>query len=153
VTLTFRYPRECLNGFGCLFPEKEKFYSLGVLSNTDIFEQRGPFYTETWILGGALNSNIAILKDADILNEILKDRQRLLETTQKPDEWFIQRYEKAVPHYDLKLEKILDELKHQSAEDLFLTGNYLGHLGLAKIYDSNILLAEKIAQLYRGKDD
>jgi oxygen-dependent protoporphyrinogen oxidase len=151
VTLVWPYAREKLNGFGCLFPEKEGFSALGVLSNTDIFENRGPQDSETWILGGFSDPKAATESDEALLARVLRDREKLLGSAQKPDEVFVQKYEKAIPHYDLELEKALEDIKNQLSQNpsqLFLAGNYLGHLGLAKIYDDNILLAEKLAQIY-----
>jgi len=149
ATLVWNERAEKVPGFGCLFPPAEKMNSLGVLANTNIFSDRGPSYSETWILGGALKQTICGFTDDELLANIFEDRKRMLGSTEKPTEFFIQRYDKALPHYDIELEKVLENLS--LPEDLFLTGNYLGKLGLAKIYDQNIELAEKIAMKYAKK--
>jgi oxygen-dependent protoporphyrinogen oxidase len=146
VTNVWKMPVEQLPGFGCLFPPIENFHSLGVLANGNIFPDRGPDYSETWILGGALKQNICQLSDEELQSLVLEDRQRMLGSLQNPSEVFIERYERALPRYDLQLEEVLENLK--LPDHLFLTGNYLGRLGLAKIYDQNIALAEAMAKVY-----
>jgi oxygen-dependent protoporphyrinogen oxidase len=146
VTAVWNKANSQIPGFGCLFPPLEKFHALGVLANRNIFSERGPGYSETWILGGALKQNICQFTDAELQSQIMQDRQWMLDSSQKPDEIYIRRYEKALPHYNIELEKILENLS--LPQDLFLTGNYLGRLGLAKIYDQNIELAGRIGKIY-----
>lgn len=146
VTAVWSQAQKQVPGFGCLFPPLEKFHALGVLANRNIFSRRGPHYSETWILGGAQKQNICESSDDELKNQVLQDREWMLDSIQEPDEFYICRYDKALPHYNIELEKILESLSLPA--DLFLTGNYLGRLGLAKIYDQNIELAQRIGKIY-----
>ncbi len=50
-------------------------------------------------------------------------------------------------HYDLQLEKWLG-LEPFKTKDYFITGNFLGGLGLSKILEYNKNLAKKMAGIY-----
>ncbi len=66
VTLGFKKVKHKIFGFGVLFPSIENMNSLGVLANSQVFENRGDFYNESWILGGALSPNIMKCSDEEI---------------------------------------------------------------------------------------
>lgn len=154
TTATLGFEKEKpISGFGCLFPSKENFNSLGVLFNTDIFSGRGPLTSETWILN----------KNQNVLESIAEDRQRMTGQQEKPVFSKITKYQKALPLYGLQLKKFLisdvfvrserlelfEVFKNgarlkESIKPLYLTGNYLGGIGLAKILDYNLRLTERI---------
>lgn len=142
VTLGWEKPEAQIKGFGVLFPQKENFNTLGVLSNSFIFSHRGRFYNESWILGGALHSEVSQLSDDELLQRIYKDRERILHSQQTCDSVDITRWPKALTHYTIELEEKLSSM--QSLPDLYMTGNYLGALGLSQILEYNWSLSEKI---------
>lgn len=144
ATLFFQQVPERFRGFGCLFPEDEKFHSLGVLFNTDIFEKRGRGHSETWILGGAHHRNLIEKSDEEIVSIILADRVRLFSQFAKPIQVTITRWPKALPHYTVDWKETLANL--QIPESIHLTGNYLGHIGLSRILEYNHDLAGKLAK-------
>lgn len=136
-----------LKGFGCLFPKIENFHSLGVLFNHYIFANscEDSHISETWILPykkGFSNEMIA--------DYIYEDRCKLRETQRSNFDQFdlhISHWPKALPQYDRHLSEWLqgndqDRLKEQN---IYLTGNYLGSLGLTKIIEYNHNLAEKLS--------
>ncbi len=135
-----------IEGFGCLFPRKEGFYSLGVLFNTSVFEDRSELRSETWILGGAFHKDVCRFSDEEILRQIKEDRLRLygLKDHALLKHFQITRWEKALPHLSVDLEKQLENLT--LPEGVFLTGNYLGRIGLSQIVGRNKELAERIYQ-------
>ena len=147
VTLGFKKVKHKIFGFGVLFPSSEKMNSLGVLANSQIFENRGDFYNESWILGGALNSNINQSSDKEILEKIKQDRTQLFGEDEIWDQVSVTRWPKAYVHYDLELEKWLASEPFKN-KDYFVTGNYLGGLGLSKILEYNKNLAKKMAGIY-----
>ncbi len=132
VTQFFRR-RKSLRGFGVLFPEDQKFTSLGVLFNSDIFEGRSQMDSETWILGGALNTHVLNLTDAQILSLISIDRGRLVGYREEPEGTKITRWPEALPHYSLELETALESLPNYVPPNVVLHGNYLGQIGLGQI--------------------
>ena len=134
ISLGFPPAENSLEGFGCLFPADQGFHSLGVLFNHHIFPDRGPMNTETWMLQGD--------EESDVLKVIGADRERLVGFRQVAAESKITSWPRALPVYSVQLEEFLQE--HELPENVFLTGNYLGRIGLAKILDQNIELADRI---------
>lgn len=147
VTIGFKKPKHKIFGFGVLFPETEKMNSLGVLANSQIFENRGDFYNESWILGGALHPEINKSSDAEILEKIRQDRLKLFGEVELWDLESVIRWPQAYVHYDLELEKWLESEPFKE-KDYFVTGNYLGGLGLSKILKQNEILAKRIVEKY-----
>jgi protoporphyrinogen/coproporphyrinogen III oxidase len=159
-----------LKGFGCLFPAGQNFKSMGVLFNSDIFENRsyfiqakdGPKKTdvenETWITADVSSS------DESLLEKILSDRQRLTGLSQQPLWARINRWPRGLPLYGLELEKWLSKRNQiNSVENgcrltelpfpTYLTGNYLGVIGLARILSYNLRLADRIKkEIYAVSD-
>lgn len=144
VTLFFEPQPGDLKGFGCLFPQKEGFYSLGVLFNSSIFEKRSHKRSETWILGGAFQKKVCEFSDQEILRQIGEDRKRLYRERDvvSPLDFHITRWPQALPHLTVDLEEQLENLKIPSG--FYLTGNYLGSIGLSQIISRNKELALQI---------
>ena len=148
TTVVLVWPNDVkhLRGFGCLFPPKEGFASSGVIFNHYLFEERGPLPSETWILSSEGDQT-----NDELIDLVLSDRKRLYPTqlAERPIEFHIQRWPKALPIYDDAVYQLTQTyLKKTTNNRIYLTGNYLGKIGLAKIYDSNILLSEKIKKDY-----
>jgi oxygen-dependent protoporphyrinogen oxidase len=150
VTVFYERAAEKIEGFGCLFPDGEKFKALGVLSNTFIFADRGPDYSETWIFGGTRSPEILAKPDLEILHLIQTERKRIftseaeLVSTSPTElsEYRIHRWLMGLPHYTPELEARLDRLR--LPKNLYLNGNYLGGIGLSKILSRSKELAASI---------
>jgi oxygen-dependent protoporphyrinogen oxidase len=162
ATLGYLEKSRRVQGFGCLFPKKENFQSLGVLFNTDLFENRGPLESETWILP----SDCLKKSDSEVLEAIQVDRSRLIDEKLKIEFSEIIRWPDVLPLYGIELESLLESnlwtgkkasLKIPalnvffegariagSSYPVYLTGNYLGGIGLAKILSYNQRLAQRI---------
>jgi len=140
VTLALGKRPKGISGFGCLFPKASQFFSLGVLFNDDIFPGRGPAWTETYICPGSDQN------DDDLLNQIFKDRKRVFAESRPEDlqDYQVTRWPQALPQYGLELEALLKERPLISG--VFLSGNYLGEIGLSRIYDQSVNLALSISQ-------
>jgi protoporphyrinogen oxidase len=82
------------------------------------------------------------LSDAEIVESIIADRFRLLHSEARPSLVRITRWPKALPHYTREHAEILNGI--DLPKGIFLTGNYLGHIGLSNILEYNKQLAEKI---------
>jgi len=132
-----------LKGFGCLFPRDQGFRARGVLFNDCIFEGRGPAKAETWIFGGALDSEIVKLDDSALSDVIRNDRERFFRRTDMPLAIHITRWPNALPHYSLELERILTTLP-PPPPDVALVGNYLGRIGLAKILERAAYVVDQV---------
>ena len=150
ISATLVWPKntKTLDGFGCLFPPSENFFAAGVLVNSCIFSDRGPYPSETWIV----SQDPKELTNDQIKKSLLNDRKRLFSDQDEPIEAHITRWSKAIPAYNQQLSQFLSELTETqdtlASKNIYLAGNYLGKIGLAKIYDQNIILAEKLKVKY-----
>jgi protoporphyrinogen oxidase len=143
ATLFFKSDQQQLEGFGCLFPEQEQFFSRGVLFNTDIFENRGEQRSETYIATGADKLKHS---DDEFVKKVLVDRSRLMPhlKNHEPLEFSVSRWKGAIPIYSQHLRLALSKLS--LPQNIYLTGNYLGYLSLSKILDQSFVLIDKIEQ-------
>lgn len=145
VTAFFEHRAQELKGFGVLFPQAQGFQALGVLFNDCIFSSRSSHRSETWIFGGADQSHD--LSDEQIRQAILRDRLRF-GLGDKPLSLHITRWPRALPHYTVAWEKTLRALEVKPP--LYLHGNYLGALGLARIQQRSKDLAALLKERYAG---
>lgn len=144
VTVFFEEPQFKIEGFGCLMPEDQGVESLGVLSSTYIFENRGPNYSETWILGGARSPELYRKSDSEIIQGIQKDRKRILGEEGKILNFHIHRWPSALPHFTVEHNNLMRGL--ELPVNLYLNGNYIDVLGLSKILTRTKLLVNKIKE-------
>lgn len=136
-----------LRGFGCLFPRRQGFNALGVLFNASIFAGRSTHRSETWILGGVGQEAICDLSDGELLGRILEDRAKLQgRPSVEPVAYQFHRWPRAIPHYSVAWARELKTLAVQPP--LFLHGNYLGEIGLAKIHRRSKRLAARMKEIY-----
>lgn len=149
VTSFYQPVAEQLNGFGCLFPRDQGFRARGVLMNDAIFAGRSDHRSETWILGGALDPVVVDRSDDELAAIIATDHARFTGRKETPLAMHVTRWPLALPHYDLKLERVLRELPNlmPAAGPVVLAGNYLGGIGLAKILDRSAAAARKMAEI------
>jgi oxygen-dependent protoporphyrinogen oxidase len=145
ATCFFRKDAATLKGFGCLFPRGQGFRARGVLLNDYIFEGRGPAHGETWIFGGALDPNVVSLSDEEITSTILADRTRFYGTQDNPLAVHIKRWANALPHYSVDLEETLTKLP-EPPSNIALVGNYLGRIGLAKIFERAAYVVDNVVK-------
>ncbi len=153
-TLFFKNSQEKYKGFGCLIPRGFDIKTLGVLMNSYIFKDRDATYNETWIMGGVKEEQLLDLSDNDVLKLIAEERFKILGDKQALLEYRINRWNKALPYYDLNLETAQQEIAKANynlgtqagSQNIFLHGNYLSGIGLSKILERSELLAETIGQ-------
>lgn len=135
-----------IHGFGVLFAPKSGFNSLGVLFNSDTWENRDLKRSETWILGGEQQRSLVAESNQNVLGKISQDREKLSGFQQNPITWHMTRWEKAIPKYSLELEKHLPHLKCKDSR-VILNGNYLGSIGLGQILDYSRKLVTTLKEL------
>lgn len=146
ATLFFDPAPADIKGFGCLFPRREGFYSLGVLFNDCIFDGRSPKRSETWILGGAFRKDVTRFSDEEILRQIKEDRKRLYKLSEHAPVLHskVTRWDKALPHMNLDLEDQIEKLN--LPKGIYLSGNYMGKIGLSQIVSRNKDLALRVKE-------
>ena len=132
------------HAFGVLFPRIEKRPFLGVLLDTKIFKRKDKFYSESWIS----NEDFADLKSAQSM--ILNERQYLFNSKEEPLLGHLKSWQKVLPLYGDALNRFLLDRWPQMRRDLakneiYVHGNYLGHLGLSRL----ILESKNMAQSWQ----
>lgn len=144
ATLFFNKNKKQPEGFGCLLPKNQGLNSLGVLFNSNIFSDRArnDYFTETWLLGGAKSLHLNQLDDESILELIKSDRKIIYGSSDHPIEYHIKKWNRALPHYSVNLEKILENLK--MPKNQYAHGNYVAGIGLSKILENSKAIAERI---------
>lgn len=130
-------------GFGILASEKEKLRTLGVLMNQNIFEHR--------LSGATLESQTWILKETQTETSFeecqKKEMPLLFSKYEKASAFKIHNWKKAFPLYGHDLEAFLKKPElPKVASNVYLTGNYLGRIGLGQILEQNIALASYLDQ-------
>jgi oxygen-dependent protoporphyrinogen oxidase len=114
-----------LDGFGALIPSREKMNSLGILFSSSLFEGRSPKDCAclTVMLGGSLNSSLALENESVLLNKVMADLKQLLGITEDP--LFIRKtlWPKAIAQYNLGYETM--QKTFQAVEEAF-PGFYVG---------------------------
>jgi len=152
--VTLFYPDDThtkIRGFGILFPRQERIRSLGVLFNDQIFERKSSVpqnFSESYILGGAIDREIEGFDDAALLEVVRADRRKLFREDIKPIGTYISRWPQTLPHYSIGLERLLQDLKGDfeklEGKGIFITGNFLGGIGLSQLLEQARFLPERI---------
>ena len=138
VTLFFR-AKPPVEGFGILFPKEENLNSLGVLLNDCMFEGRTTSgHSETWIMNAVGHET-----DKTIISLIKNDRLQLFKSEEKPTDYSVNTSNAAFPVYGKELESYLEK-PMKLPKYTYVTGNYLGNMGLSGILQQNRELSNKI---------
>lgn len=127
-------PGQDHRGFGFLNHPDFGEDVLGVLYNSQIFENRGDKRSETWILRGAGSHGLLQRDDSEIQAYVLRQRQALFPTAGRALHFEIQRWPWGLPHYSLGLAQIQGEFQ-KDWDKVRLVGNYVKGIGLTQIAD------------------
>ena len=145
IRVTAFYPasENTIGGFGILFPRQQGIRALGVLFNTNIFPNRGAGHSESWIFGGASDSEVMDLDDAALFGVLARDRRQLYGRSTDPTATYPQRWPAALPNYSVRLEQMLRRGIDTPA-DTYLVGNYLRGIGLPLLLERGWEVASAI---------
>ncbi len=151
VTACFKEPLPLGGGFGCLFPPAEARRAMGVLFNNYIFPDRvSKGYSETWILGGALEGvrgekSLVTATDQEIFSIVQDERSEAFHAGVDYHSYRVTRWQPALPHYTVELELLLADLRGLRFNTM-LVGNYLGEIGLTRILELSFKVAKEVEQ-------
>lgn len=150
--------RPYFEGFGCLFPQSQKF--LGVLFDSDIFAGRTQdpdVFLEKWII----RTPEPITEwTEEMTKELIEFRQKTLHHNHLPSPLSVHAFcrpEQTLPRYDLQLESQLQAAhkKYHEGTEIYIHpknpkhifhGNYLGEIGLNKIFYKSLSIARYVCQ-------
>lgn len=132
----FKRPPE---GFGFLVPRSEGLRALGTVFNSSLFAGRAPegMVCLTSFAGGATDPALCQLGDREVTEIISLEVARVLGITGGPVATNLQRYERALPQYNLGHGQIVKDLETAAAvtSGLFLAGNYLSGPSIGSCFD------------------
>jgi len=134
------------DGFGFLVPRGEGLRVLGTVFNSSLFPGRAPngMLCLTSFAGGATDTGLCSLGDAEITDAICTEVARVLGVTGAPAITHLYRYARALPQYNLGHCETVKSLEALAAgiPGLFLAGNYL----------SGPSIGARVDQAYRTAD-
>ncbi len=148
LTVTcFVEKQDRLRGFGCLIPENSGIDCLGVLFNSDSFDERvstNNQVSETYIFGGIKADITNKLSQNDLMSSIQKIRKELFSSQQKIISIHKTHWENGLPIYNNNMFEFQNAYKKYQNKEIYLHGNYTAGIGLSKILSQSIKLAQKI---------
>lgn len=130
-------------GFGVLFPRGENIVPLGVLLNSFIFSRKEKGFSETWIFGDVHPSGMEKWSGMNFLTLLNETKMRVWGKAPQHQEIFINPWPQALPLYGIELEKALESLPLYS-NGLYLVGNYLGEIGLNRLFHRAKKMSEEL---------
>ena len=136
------------NFFGFLVPGKEKRKILGTLIDSSIFSNRAPegYVLLRSMIGGARSPRLALMDDERMLAMVQEELAAIAGIKADPDFFWIYRYEKAIPQYEVghykKLATLEEALSHHKG--LYLAGNAYRGVAMNDCIGNSFTLAEKI---------
>jgi protoporphyrinogen/coproporphyrinogen III oxidase len=136
------------DGFGFLVPRSEELRVLGTVFNSALFPGRAPegIVCVTSFAGGATDTRLCELSDAEITETICGEVARVLGITGKPITTNLHRYARALPQYNLGHLQIVNSLERLAASmpGLFLSGNYLSGPSIGACVEQAFKTAEAV---------
>jgi oxygen-dependent protoporphyrinogen oxidase len=131
-----------LRGFGVLFPADADISAKGVLFNAEIFADRGPARSETWIYhADAFDGAFA---GSQIEDRLGRDREMFTGRDDRPLAVHCRAQPAALPIYDESVVRVGAALERHPPW-IAIAGNYLGRIGVAALLDGAREAAERLA--------
>ncbi len=144
-----------LNGFGFLVPRTEKLRLLGTIWNSSLFPGRAPDgqVLLTSFMAGATDPELVGYNDQAIEAALTMQLAKILNISGVPASRNIQRWERALPQYNLGHGKLLEALRAELARSpgLFLASNYLNGPSIGSCVEQAFRTAAEAHQFVSAK--
>ena len=140
--------KRALDGFGFLIPEKEQRKILGTIWSSSLFPNRAPddSIALTTFAGGSRQPEICNLDDAQLQKTVLEELQSIMRIEGEPYFVQINRWQKAIPQYELgyyKIEQEMDKFE-KNFRGTFLCANFRGGISVGDCVMSGESVARRI---------
>jgi oxygen-dependent protoporphyrinogen oxidase len=134
------------DGFGFLVPSKESSPVLGMVANSNIFEEHCPAHKVscTFIIGGARYS-FEELKKIDYKSMVLTWMKDVFKFQGKPLDIRSKIINNAIPQYKVGHLDIVSSIENRSDNNVILLGNYLYGVSMVDIICKSKALAQSIS--------
>jgi oxygen-dependent protoporphyrinogen oxidase len=140
-----------LDGFGFLVPRKEGLRTLGTVWNSSLFPRRAPqgYVAMTSFVGGATDPEITTRPDEQIAAAVHEELVKVLQIREQPVVQRVQRYERALPQYNIGHTARIEQLEHLCRENrgIHLAGNYLAGPSFGACVERAFQVAREIEAL------
>ena len=136
-------------GFGCLIPENLETRCLGVLFNSDIFENRiqSSASNETYIFSSQEAEKINQLDSAQLKHYMEKTRETIFKNYIPIQNVYKSYWPDGLPIYDHVLARFQNEFVIPG-NNIYLHGNYVAGIGLSKIIKNSYHISNSIKKAY-----
>jgi len=119
-----------LSAFGVLIPRSSGLETLGYQCISSLFPSRAPAGQEVLLayFGGAQNSNVADMSEAEVVAKVHADAQTILlqPNTPLPEVLSVRKWTSGIPQYNVGHKKIVDSVRGDLPQGIILGGNALG---------------------------
>ncbi|HEX8547674.1 MAG TPA: protoporphyrinogen oxidase [Cytophagaceae bacterium] len=135
-----------LEGFGGLNPAKENLFTAGSIFSSTIFNDRCPNdeVLFTTFIGGSLFEEAVLLKDTAVLTSVHKELSQNFVIEGSPLLQKIFRWDKAIPQYDVNLDKLTTAIEKQESKNLYVCANWYKGVSLGDCIKKGRATAENI---------
>ena len=141
-----------LNGFGFLFPERERLKILGTTFSSSIFPHRAPLghVVLTTYVGGCRQPDLATEAPEKLFDIILRDLQRVLGVRARPTYLNHVLFQQAIPQYNVGYKKFADFMDTLESRNpgLHFAGSYRNGISVANCIVAGHQVAERIAKTF-----
>ncbi|NOX38177.1 MAG: protoporphyrinogen oxidase [Calditrichaeota bacterium] len=142
-----------LDGFGFLIPRKEGRRILGTLWNSSIFTNRAPEggVALTSFVGGGRQPDLARLPEEELTALVREDLRDLMGITDPPDVVIVQKWERAIPQYELGHHRIIEHVERDEARypGLYISGNFRGGISVSDCIKNAYELSQRVVEEHR----
>jgi oxygen-dependent protoporphyrinogen oxidase len=142
------------DGFGFLVPAKEKRQILGCIWSSTVFDGRTPPGGAglTAFVGGGRQPDLARLDDASIAALVLDELRALMGITATPSLVAVQKWEKAIPQYQVGYGRTMDAITRFENETpgFFVSGNFRGGISVPDCVKQSHAMADRISDFLQS---
>jgi protoporphyrinogen/coproporphyrinogen III oxidase len=152
VFLGFRNAQcsRALDGFGYLIPAVERRKILGTIWSSVIFADRAPagHFALTTFIGGSRQPELLNNDDATLQAMVLDELGKIMGVTGAPVFSHIERWERAIPQYNIGHSKIMDAIDGLEGRypGLYVCSNYRGGIAVGDCVMSGKKTAERLTK-------
>jgi oxygen-dependent protoporphyrinogen oxidase len=145
---------DSLDGFGFLIPRSEGLRTLGAVWNSSLFAGRAPQGSVllTSFIGGATDPQAVALSTEDIVSMVHGEIAPILHIRSQPTFSNVERYQRALPQYNIGHTARIANLERQSSTllNLKLVGNYLRGPAIGACIEQALTVADEIRATVSG---
>ena len=142
------------DGFGFLVPAKEKRQILGCIWSSSVFDGRTPAGGAglTAFVGGSRQPDLARLDDTGLAALVLDELRALMGITATPSLVAVQKWEKAIPQYQVGYVRTMDAITRFENETpgFFVSGNFRGGISVPDCVKQSRAMADRISDFLQS---